>query len=261
MHIVIMVKAVPNTAGDERLDERFRLDRVAADPIINQNDEHPLEIALRLAETVPGIETTMLTMGPAGSWSGINKAIAAGVNRSVVISDDALEGSCALATANVLAAGLRKLPFDLVLAGLDTSDGRAGIVASAVASLLGLPFISRASEVSIDDGTVVAKRLRDDGYEMLEAPLPALVTVTQTVGDLRYPSLRGIMAARSRSPETWSLDEIGLSADAVGVAGATTSVVAVDPPSPRPPTRLVSGDPASVVREVIDFLAERRLVS
>jgi electron transfer flavoprotein beta subunit len=261
MHIVVMVKAVPNTAGDERLDERFRLDRVGVDPIINQNDEHPLEVALRLAETIPGVETTMLTMGRAGSWSGLNKGIAAGINKSVVISDDALEGSCALATANVLAAGLRKLPFDLILGGLDTSDGRAGIVASTVASLLGLPFISRASELSIQDGTVIVKRLRDDGYELLQAPLPALVTVTQTVGDLRYPSLRGIMAARSRSPETWSLGEIGLAAEGVGTAAATTSVVAVDPPSPRPPTRVVSGDPASAVKEIVEFLAERRFIS
>jgi electron transfer flavoprotein beta subunit len=261
MHIVVLAKAVPNTTGDERLDPSFRLDRARVDPIVNPNDEHALEVALRLAETLPGVETTMLTMGPAGSWTGLSKAIAAGIGKAVLVSDDALENACALATARVLAAALGALHPDLIMAGLDSSDGRAGVIAPAVATLLGLPFISHASELTVRDGAVEVKRLRDDGFERLEASMPALVTVTQAVGEFRYPTLRGIMAARSRTPQVLGLADLGLSPDVVGGAAATTAVVDVAPPSERPPTRVLTGDPATVARDVVEFLAERRFIA
>ena len=261
MHVVILTKAVPNTTEVEHLDERSRIDRATVDPIINPNDEHALEIALRLSETLPDVETTMLTMAPESSWPGLSKAIAAGIKRSVLVSDEALEGTCTLVTANVLAAALRRLPFDLLLGGQDTSDGRGGVVAAAVATLLGLPFISHANDVALADGEMRVKRLRDDGYEILVAPLPAVVTVTQAVGEMRYPSLRGVMAARSRRPEVWTLGDLGLTAGEAGGAVATTRVVGADPAAPRPPTRVVTGDAATAVREVIEFLAERRFIS
>lgn len=261
MHIVVLAKAVPNTAGDERLDPGFRLDRAWVDPIINPNDEHALEVALRLAETITGVDTTMLTMGPAASWSGLSKAIAAGIGTAILVSDDALENACALSTARVLAAALRTLEFDLLLAGLDSSDGRAGVVAAAVATLLDVPFISHASEVVVRGGAVEVKRLLDDGYERLEASLPALVTVTQAVGEFRYPTLRGTMAARSRKPVALGLTDLGLSPEVVGAASATTAVVDVEPSAERPPTRVVSGDPATSARDVADFLAERRFIA
>ena len=261
MHAVVLVKAVPNAAGEERLGENLRLDRASADQIINPNDEHALEVALRLAEALPGLETTMLTMGPGNAWAGLNKAIAAGIGNAVMVTDDALAGSCALATANVLAAALRRLTFDLVLAGLDSADGRAGLVASAISTLIGIPFISHAQEVTLHRNTIVARRLLDDGYELVEAQLPAVVTVTQAVGELRYPSLRNIMAARSKRPEIWTLGDLGIDAAAVGVTGATTRTLGTEPPEPRPPTRVVTGDVAVVVPQIIDFLAERGLAS
>jgi electron transfer flavoprotein beta subunit len=261
MHIVVLAKAVPNTAGDERLDPQFRLDRAWVDPIINPNDEHALEVALRMAETMTGVETTMLAMGPAASWSGLSKAIAAGIGKAVLVTDEALENACALSTAKVLAAVLRTLEFDLIIAGLDSSDGRSGVVAPAVATLLGVPFISHASEVLVRDGAVEVKRLRDDGYERLVAQLPALVTVTQAVGEFRYPTLRGTMAARSRSPVSLGLADLGLPADAVGRASVTTAVVDVEPAPTRSPTRVVTGDPATVALEVADFLAARRFIA
>jgi electron transfer flavoprotein beta subunit len=261
VHVVILTKAVPNTTEAERLDDRSRIDRVSVDPIINPNDEHALEVALQLAETLPDVETTMLTMAPESSWPGLSKGLAAGIGRSVLISDDALEGSCTLSTANVLAAALRRLPFDLLLAGQDTSDGRGGVVAAAVATLLELPFIALANDVTVADGELRVKRLRDDGYEILAAPLPSVVTVTQAVGEMRYPSLRGVMAARSKRPEVWSLGDLGLADSRAGGAFATTRVVGADPAVPRPPTRVVTGDSATVVQEVMAFLAERRIIS
>ncbi len=261
MHLVILTKAVPNTTEAEHLDAQSRIDRVSVDPIINPNDEHALETALRLAETLPDVETTMLTMGPEASWPGLSKAVAAGIGRSVMVADAALEGSCTLSTANVLAAALRRIPFDLLLCGQDTSDGRGGVVAAAIATLLGLPFISHANDVTVTDGELRVKRLRDDGYEILAAPLPAVVTVTQAIGELRYPSLRGVMAARSKRPEVWTLGDLGLSDAQVGGAAATTRVEGTEPAEERPPTRVVTGDPSAAVREVVEFLAERRFIS
>jgi electron transfer flavoprotein beta subunit len=261
MHVVVLTKAVPNTTEIEHLDAQDRLDRVSVEPIINPNDEHALEVALHLAETLQGVETTMLTMAPEASWPGLSKGVAAGIGRSVLVSDDLLAGTCTLATANVLAAALRRLPFDLLLGGQDTSDGRGGVVVAAVAALLGMPFISHASEVVVGDGELRVKRLRDDGHEVLVAPLPAIVTVTQAVGELRYPSLRGVMAARSKRPEVWTLADLGLTAGDAGGAVATTRVLGTDPPEPRPPTRVVAGDTATAVREVVEFLAQRSFIS
>jgi electron transfer flavoprotein beta subunit len=261
MHVVVLTKAVPNTTEVEHLDARARLDRTSAEPIINPNDEHALEVALNLAELKAGVETTMLTMAPEASWPGLSKAVAAGIGRAVLVSDECLGGTCTLSTANVLAAALRRLPFDLLLGGQDTSDGRGGVVVAAVATLLGLPFISHASEVVVGDGELRVTRQRDDGYEVLAAPLPAIVTVTQAVGELRYPSLRGLMATRSKRPDIWTLGDLGLTPEEAGGAAATTRVLGTEPAEARPPTQVVTGDTATAVRAVMEFLAERRFVS
>ena len=260
MHIVVLAKAVPNTTGVERFEPDRSLDRVAAEPILNPNDEYALELALRLAEIDPGIMITMLTMGPEASWPGLTKGLAVGAQAGVLVSDPALAGACALSTARVLAAALDGMEYDLVLAGSDTSDGKAGVVGAAVAALLDIPFITHAGELTLRDGAVEGRRTRDDGYEVLAAPLPALVTVTQEVGEMRYPTLRGIMGSRSKMPVALSLDDIGLSAADVGGAVATTVVVDVDPPAPRPPARVVSGDAAEVADEVVRFLVDRRFI-
>ncbi len=261
MQVVVLTKSVPNTTGDEGLGPAFRLDRNAIDPIINPNDEYAIEVALRLAETQPGVQITMLTMGPAAAWPGLSKGLAVGVHNAILVSDPALEGSCALGTANTLAAALRRITFDLILAGADTSDGRAGIVGAAVATLLGIPFITHAGTLAVGNGAVQVRRLRDDGHERLEAPLPAFVSVTQEVGDLRYPSLRGIMGSRSRKPTTWSLGDLGIEPADAGGARATTIVLDVEPPQPRLPARIVAGEPGAVVGEIVEFIAERRIVS
>jgi electron transfer flavoprotein beta subunit len=261
MQVVVLTKSVPNTTGDERFGPGFRLDRGAIDPIINPNDEYAIEVALRLAEAGPGVEITMLTMGPEAAWPGLTKGLAVGVHKAVLVADPGLEGSCALVTANTLAAALRRIEFDLILAGVDTSDGRAGVVGSAVATLLGIPFITHAGTLAVRDGVVEVRRLRDDGHERLEVPLPAFVSVTQEVGDLRYPSLRGIMASRSKKPTTWTLGDLGVDAADAGGARATTVVLDVEPPDPRPPARVVSGEPGAVVGEIVEFIAERGVVS
>jgi len=262
VRIVVLVKPVPDpAAGAERLDSNLRLDRAAAPAVVNGNDEYALEAALKLTEAHGG-EVTLLSMAPASAPETLRKALAMGAQRGVLVSDPALAGSCTLSTTRVLAAALRTLEFDLVLAGVDTSDGQAGVVAAGVAALLGLPYLSYAARIEPDPaaGRVRVRRISPTGYDLLEAPLPALVSCTQVLGEPRYPSLKGIMAARSKEIAVRSLADLGLDPAAVGGSVATTRVLGARPPAARGATRVVRGSPQESAREVVAFLAERRLI-
>ncbi|MET1232121.1 MAG: electron transfer flavoprotein subunit beta/FixA family protein, partial [Candidatus Limnocylindrales bacterium] len=224
MHIVVLVKAVP-IVGNERLLDGERVDR-ASGLEANGNDEYVLEAALKLTEEHAG-EVTLLTMGPAGAAEALRKGLAMGATRAVHVMDDALVGSCARATAEVLAAALRMLTFDLVFAGADTSDGQGGILAASIAAHLDLPYLSYAGRIEpIADGAGVRiQRLSATGHDVLEASTPALVMGTQVLGEPRYPSLRGIMAARSKEVVTRSLADLGVEAGRVGAAASTTRLL------------------------------------
>lgn len=262
MHIVVLMKPVPDPAsGQERLGSDLRVDRAAAPAVVNANDEYALEAALQLAEAHGG-EVTLLAMAPATAPETMRKALAMGAHRGVLVTDPALEGSCTVSTARVLAAALRTLTFDLVLAGADTSDGGSGVVPPGIAALLGLPYLSYASRIEPDSATgrVRVRRLSPTGYDLLEAPMPALVGCTQALGAPRYPSLKGIMAARSKEIATRSLTDIGLSGTEAGGAVATTRVVEVRPPAARAATRVVRGPADEAARELVAFLGERRII-
>src|SRR5918999_3946764 len=250
MHIVVLLKAVP-VVGNERLDEGFRTQRSSLEA--NGNDEYVLEKALKLTETHGG-EITLLTMGPAAALEALRKALAMGATRAIHIQDDALAGSCSVATVTVLAAALRRLTFDLVFAGADTSDGQGGVVAPAVAAKLGLPYLSYASEIepAQDGSSVRVHRLSAAGYDVLEAPTPAFVMGTQVLGEPRYPSLRGIMQARSKEIQTWSLADLGVEPGSVGEAGATTRVLGAERHSERAGARFVKEPPEVAVAQVVD---------
>jgi electron transfer flavoprotein beta subunit len=165
-----------------------------------------------------------------------------------------------LSTVRVLAAGLRRLEYDLVLAGADTSDGGAGVVAAGVAVSVGLPYLSYAARIEPGDGRVVVHRLSPVGYDVIEAALPALVVATQALGEPRYPSLRGIMAARSKEISTWSLADLELGDAPVGGAVASTQVVSARPAASRGATRVIREPAAAAAAQVVEFLAERRLI-
>jgi electron transfer flavoprotein beta subunit len=258
MHIVVLLKAVP-VVWNERLDERFRTQRSALEA--NGNDEYVLEKALKLTEAHGG-EITLLSMGPAAAQEALRKALAMGATRAIHIQDDALAGSCILGTVNTLTAALRRLTFDLVFAGADTSDGQGGVVAPAVAAKLGLPYLSYASEIepAPDGSNVRVHRLSAMGYDVLESPTPAFVMGTQVLGEPRYPSLRGIMQARSKEIQTWSLADLGIEPGTVGEAGATTRVLGGERPPERAGARFVKESPEVAVAQVVDFLASRRLI-
>jgi electron transfer flavoprotein beta subunit len=259
MHIVVLLKAVP-VVGTERLDAQQRTERAQLES--NGNDEYVLEKALKLADANPGTEVSLLSMGPAAAMDALRKALAMGATRAYHVQDAGLAGSSVRATVDVLAAALGKLEFDLVFAGADSSDGLGGVVGAALAARLGLPYLSYASEVepAADGSSVRIHRLSPSGYDVLEAPTPALVMGTQLLGEPRYPSLRGIMQARSKETVTWSLADLGIDPGAAGTNAAETRVVGADPPSQRGGATVIKEPPDVAAQQVVDFLAARRLI-
>jgi electron transfer flavoprotein beta subunit len=257
LNIVVLLKAVP-VVGTERLDSDLLTDRSGASEA-NGNDEYLLEKALKLTEEHGG-EVTLLTVGPAGASEAIRKALAMGAARAVHVVDDALRGSDIRSTVEVLAAALKKLEYDLVFTGADTSDGLGGVVGAALAVKLGLPYLSYASEIAPTDTVVRVHRLSATGYDLLEAPLPALVMGTQLLGAPRYPSLRGIMQARSKPIDTWSLADLGIDAGAVGGGVSWTTTLDADKPAARGSTTFVRESTDVAVGQVVEFLASRRLI-
>ncbi len=263
MRIVVLTKPVPDPAsGAERLLPDGRLDRAASPAVVNGNDEYVLEAALKLVEAAGEGEVVLLSMAPASAPETMRKALAMGAHRGVLVTDPALEGSCAVATTRVLAAALKTIEFDLALAGVDTSDGQAGVVPAGIAALDGLPYLSYAATIEPDAAArrVRVRRISPTGYDVLEAPFPALISGTQALGEPRYPSLKGIMAARSKEIATLSLADLGIDPATVGTAGATTRLVSSAPPPPRAATQVVREAPDEAARQMVTFLAERRLI-
>jgi electron transfer flavoprotein beta subunit len=262
LRIVVLTKPVPDpAAAAERLDADGRLDRSASPSVINGNDEYVLEAALKLVEAHEG-EVTLLSMAPASGIETMRKGLAMGAHRGVLISDAALAGSDYGSTIAALVAALGQLEYDLVLAGFDTSDGVGGVIGAAVAAKLKLPYLSSAAKIEPDPaaGTVRVRRISSTGFDVLEAPMPALIVGTQLLGEPRYPSLKGIMAARSKEVVTRSLADLGLEASAVGGAATRTKVTGQEKPPARGATQVVRGTPEEGAKAIAELLASRRLI-
>jgi electron transfer flavoprotein beta subunit len=262
VHIVVLTKPVPDpAAAAERLGPDNRLDRAASPAVINGNDEYTLEAALQLVDAHGG-EVTLLAMAPPTATETMRKGLAMGATRGVLVTDPALAGSDVTSTARVLAAALTELEFDLVLAGFDTSDGVAGVVGAAIATHLKLPYLSSAAKIEpdVDAGSVRVRRISPTGFDVLEAKLPAVIVGTQLLGAPRYPSLKGIMGARSKEIAQRSLADLGLSADDVGGSVARTTVTGKQAPPPRGAAKVVKGAPDEAAKEMVDLLSKRRLI-
>jgi electron transfer flavoprotein beta subunit len=263
VRIVVLTKPVPDpVSGGERLGPDGRLDRANSPAVVNGNDEYVLEKALKLIEAAGEGEVILLTMAPSNAPETMRRALAMGATKGVLVTDPAIEGSDSLATTRILAAALKTLEFDLVFAGVDTSDGVAGVVPPGVAALAGLPFLSYAATIEPDAAaqSVKVQRITPTGYDVLEAPMPALISGTQALGEPRYPSLKGIMAARSKEITTIGLADLGIEPDTVGLKGATTKVVHSRKPEPRGATKVVRDEPEEAARQVVALLAERRII-
>ena len=259
---MVLAKPVPDpAAAAERLGPDGRLDRAASPSVINGNDEYTLEAALKLADSLGDVEVTLLSMAPPSGVETMRKGLAMGAHRGVLVTDPALAGSDYGGTIAALVAALNQLEYDLVLAGFDTSDGVGGVIGAAVATKLGLPYLSSAARIEPDvaTGTVRVRRISATGFDVLEAPMPALIVGTQLLGEPRYPSLKGIMAARSKEVATKSLADLGLDA-AVGGAGARTKVTGQEKPPARGATQVVRGTPEEGAKAIADLLAARRLI-
>jgi electron transfer flavoprotein beta subunit len=275
MRIIVLAKPVPDpAAGAEKLAPDGWLDRAASPAVVNGNDEYVLEAALKLSDAaVAGggepHEVVLLAMAPEVGVDALRKGLAMGATRAVLITDPALRGADTLATTRVLAAALSTLDADLVVAGIDASDGVGGVVPAGAAALLRWPYLSYAAAIEPDGGarTVRIRRISPTGFDLLEAPLPALVTGTQLLGEPRYPSLKGVMGARSKEIARLSLADLapalaslGFTPEAVSGSARTTELVSSRPPAPRPPTTIVRGSADEGAEAIVALLAERRIV-
>jgi electron transfer flavoprotein beta subunit len=264
MNIVVCVKQVPDTAADRKLrDSDATLDRAAVDGLINELDEYAIEEGLRIAEAQHAAgaeaEVTIVSMGPEKAAESIRKALSMGADRAVHLLDDGLAGSDALSTSYALAQVIGRTGFDLVICGSESTDARMGVLAAMLAERLGVPQVSLASKVDIDGRTVRIRRVSDEGYDEVQASLPAVISVVEKINEPRYPSFKGIMAAKKKPVQTLTLADAGIDPAAVGLAGAGTEVVDFARRPPRQAGVIVKDDGDGGVK-VAEFLAAQKFI-
>jgi electron transfer flavoprotein beta subunit len=263
MNIVVLVKQVPDTYSERKLDPGDgMLDRDASDAVLDEINERAVEAALQLKEANDGSEVTVLTMGPDRATEAIRKALSMGADRAVHLSDEALRGSCAVQTAHALATVIgTAFPdgFDLVLAGNEASDGRAAAVPAMVADLLGVPALTHAREITLEGSALTVRRETDDGITTLVAELPAVVSVGEKINEPRYPSFKGIMAAKKKPVSTLSLADAGIDPSTVGLAHATSSVTSAQPKPPKSAGEKVADEGDGGTR-IAAYLAAQKLI-
>ena len=242
MNIVVCVKQVPDTAVERTLKPGAgTLDRESPDGLINELDEYAIEEGLKIAEAHGG-EVTILSMGPAKASESIRKALSMGADKAVHVSDEALAGSDALVTSLVLAEALKQTGFDLVILGSESTDARTGVVPAMLAERLGVPQLTLASKVDIDGESVTVRRVTDDGYQVVTGSLPAVVSVVEKINEPRYPSFKGIMAAKKKPVQTLALADLGVDAGAAGLAGSATTVADFAAKPPRAAGQVVKDE-------------------
>ncbi|GAA2705514.1 MULTISPECIES: electron transfer flavoprotein subunit beta/FixA family protein [Actinoplanes] len=225
MNIVVLVKQVPDSGAERTLSASDNtVERGSASNVINEMDEYAIEEALKIKEAHGG-EVTVLTVGPAGATDSIRKALSMGPDKAVHVQDDALHGSCAVATSKVLAAALGQLNADLILCGAESTDGRVQVVPHMLAERLGVAALTGARKLTVDGSQLTIERQTDEGYEVVTASTPAIVSVWDTINEPRYPSFKGIMAAKKKPLQSLTLGDLGVAADEVGFAGASSQVL------------------------------------
>ena len=259
MKIVVLVKQVPDTAADKRLDpDTLAVDRGAVDGLINEMDEFAVEEALQLVEKHGG-EVTVVSMGPEDATDAYKKALQMGADKAVFLTDPALAGSDALATSYALAQVLGTLEYDLIVFGSEASDARTSLVPALLAERLGLPQLTFASKVEIEGPAIKINRLTDYGHDVVEATLPAIVSVVEKINEPRYPSFKGIMAAKKKPVDILDVAAAQIEADQVGWAGSRSKVVDATVAPPRAKGTIVT-DEGSGGSELVEFLASKKFV-
>jgi len=259
MKIAVCVKQVPDATVTKRMDPSSkRLDR-SGEGALNAVDANAVEEALRIKEAQGDGEVVVLSLGPEKALDSLRKALAMGADRAVLVSDDAAAGSDLVATSYALARALEREGADLVLFGQQASDSDGAVLWAAVAERLRRPMISQAAELTLEGGSVTGKRQTEFGYDVIRAPLPAVVAVADSINEPRYPSLKGIMGAKKKPQEVLALADAGVEPGRVGVEGSRTEVLALGDPPARGDTRTIEDD-GSAADQIVAFLAEKRLL-
>jgi len=263
MNIVVCVKYVPDAQADRTFNGSDNTtDREHVDGLLSELDEYAVEEALKIVEAGEG-EVTVLTVGPADAANAIKKALQMGAHKGVHVNDDAIHGSDAIATSLVLAEAVRKIgaesAVDLVVTGMASTDGTMGVVPTMLAERLGLPAVTFASELTVEGGSVTIRRDGDASTQTATATLPALVSVTDQINEPRYPSFKGIMAAKKKPVEQWSLADLGVDAELVGLDAAWTKVESFSARPPRSQGEIVP-DEGDGGQKLAAFLSEHKFV-
>lgn len=262
MKVIVPVKRVPDTAGDKPLDPAdLTVDRDAVEAVLCPMNEYSIEEACRLKER-HGAEVTVLLVGPDSARSTVLKALSYGLDAAIQITDEAISGSDAVGTARILAAALRGEDFDIVLMGAQATDARTAIVPAAVAEFLGLPALTYARHLQVDGQEVVVHRETEEGWDVVSSRLPAVVSVVEAINEPRYPSFKGIMAAKSKPLTVKTLADVGVDPDEVGRAGARARVVNAQPRPPRQAGRRVeddgTGEPGA--HALLEWLIDNKII-
>ncbi|HKV68671.1 MAG TPA: electron transfer flavoprotein subunit beta/FixA family protein [Gaiellales bacterium] len=261
MNIAVCVKEVPSATSQRRLDPGTkRLDR-SGDSEPNPFDVHALEEAIQIRERGADVgEIVAVCMGPESAQRVLTKALALGADRAVLVTDAALAGSDIAGTAYVLAAAVAKQEADLVLLGQQAADADCYVMAAAVADHLRRPLVTQVAELRLDGGTVKAKRQAEHGYDLIEAPLPAVVSVSDAINTPRLPSIKAIMGAKRKPLETVSAADLGLDAGRVGGDGARSVVRTISPPPPKAEGLKIEDSGGDSAEKVVAFLSEKGLI-
>src|SRR5438874_5708567 len=242
MNVVVCVKQIPDPATPGELDPGSKTLQRSGSIILDDSDAYGVEMGLQLADKAGGGEVTLVSMAPNNENKGLRTALAMGAAKAILISDEALAGSDALSTAKVLAKAIERANADLILTATESTDGYTGTIPAQVAELLGLPMVTFAKHIEVDGSRVKVQRQTEAGYDEVESPLPAVVSVTAGVVEPRYPSFKGIMAAKSKPVDEVKVADLGIDASMVGWAGAGQEIVAVDKAEERQAGTIVEDD-------------------
>jgi electron transfer flavoprotein beta subunit len=261
-NIVVLIKQVPDTWSERKLtDGDFTLDREAADAVLDEINERAVEEALLIKEKTDGESTvTVVSAGPDRATDAIRKALSMGADKAIHINDPAIHGSDAIQTAWVLAAALGQIEgVELVIAGNEATDGRSGAVPAIIAEYLGIPALTHLRKLVVDGQKITGERETDEGVFQLEATLPAVVSVTEKINEPRFPSFKGIMAAKKKEVLTYTLADLGVDPATVGVANAGSAVTAATPKPPRTAGEKVADEGDGGVK-IAQYLVAQKII-
>ncbi len=259
MKVVVCVKQIPDPADPGALDPETKTLKRDMKLILDESDSYGVEMALQLVDAAGEGEVTLVSMAPNNERSGLSTALAMGAASATLVSDPALQGSDSLTTAKVLAAAIKDQSPDLVIAGSESSDGYTGTVPEQIAGVLDLPSVTAAKSITVDGSSIKVQRQTDAGHDDVECPMPCVVSVTAGVVEPRYPSFKGIMAAKSKPVDEKTAADLGFDADAVGWAGAGQEIVDVAEAPQREAGEIVEDDGEAYTR-IVGFLEELKII-